>query len=215
MRCAHVLDAMEWLVATERRTILCLVATVTTLLTVGIVMYTMLVVAIVEAKQTTGLHHRVKRSALPEPLHLDRCDPHRKPEEGILVDEACFDACTLGIKTCETEEEEEKKTTTTTAAATRADETTTKPSVVVDKDGNLTPEIKIMFEDMEKEDDDEQEGNTGRKLKFCVCARSSGSCACRVAPLTVVGPLEAGLPLQPGHLVDITVGRKAVKIGME
>ena len=48
MRCAHVLDAMEWLVATERRTILCLVATVTTLLTVGIVMYTMLVVAIVE-----------------------------------------------------------------------------------------------------------------------------------------------------------------------
>ena len=87
----------------------------------------------------------------------------------------------------------------------------------MDKDGNITPHMRIMFNDLEDEDDDDDEeedqGTNTRRLRFCICARSSASCACRTSKLKVKTQDPEGgiLPLRPGHLVDITVG-KAVKI---
>ena len=91
-------------------------------------------------------------------------------------------------------------------------------SKVVDEDGNISSAMRIIFDDLdseEKEVEDEDGNKTKtRKLRFCVCARSSGTCACKASKLRVEEESRDGevLPLRPGHLVDITVGKKEVAI---
>ena len=258
-RCAALGHHLEWLIATDRRYILCMTATLTILVVTALTMYTLIMTAVTQTRLENAMGRAKRSSALPTPLNLKACptalmltssfDPAK---EGIMIDPDCYDSCKLGIIKCEDEEDEDTKKKTNTEkdgnVADNNDDEEAKtdrplgepsdpekrvqpkpdfdaidtngnliPSRVVDKDGNITPHMRIMFEDLEDEDDDddedEEQGTNTRRLRFCICARSSASCACRTSKLKVKTQNPEGgiLPLRPGHLVDITVG-KAVKI---
>ena len=258
-RCAAIGHHLEWLIATDRRYILCMTATLTILVVMALTMYTLIVTSITQSRIENVIGRAKRSSALPTPLNLKSCpiammqtSSYDPAKEGIIIDPDCYDSCKLGIIKCEDEEDEDaNKEANTEKNGNEADndndeETKTDkplgepsdpekrvqpksdfdaidtkgnliPSRVVDKDGNITPHMRIMFNDLDDEEDDddedEEQGVNTRRLRFCICARSSASCACRTSKLKVKTQDPEGgiLPLRPGHLVDITVG-KAVKI---
>ena len=267
-RCAAIGHHLEWLIATDRRYILCMTATLTILVVMALTMYTLIVTSITQARIERAVGRAKRSSALPTPLNLQACPVAMKQlsafdpnANGVIIDPNCYDSCKLGIIKCEDEENEDaKKDADAEKNGNETDDDenmiqyvdddgneieTDKPlgepsdpekrvqpksdfdaidtngnlipSRVVDKDGNITPHMRIMFNDLEDEDDDDDEeedqGTNTRRLRFCICARSSASCACRTSKLKVKTQDPEGgiLPLRPGHLVDITVG-KAVKI---
>ena len=239
-------DYMNWFVSTDRKSLCCASIASTMLLVLGLTLYTLIITGITQARIERAAIERARRSALPVPLNLEKCPPEismlsafNPADDGIIVDPECYDSCDLGIKCVDDQGNpmpkpgtEEPDDTTTEGNIPGIDNVTLPDggyaayddngnlidSKVVDEDGNLSSAMRIIFDDLDKEEQEveDEDGNKTktRKLRFCVCARSSGTCACKASKLKVVDESSDGevLPLRPGHLVDITVGKKEVSI---
>ena len=239
-------DYMNWFVSTDRKSLCCASVASTMLLVLGLTLYTLIITGITQARIERAAAERSRRSALPVPLNLEKCEDRKitmlafnPAEAGIVVDPDCYDSCDLGIKCVDDQGNpmpkpgiEKPGNTTTEGNIPGIDDETDGDgnyeayddngnlidSKVVDEDGNISSEMRIIFDDLDSEEKEaeDEDGNKikTRKLRFCVCARSSGTCACKASKLRVEEESRDGevLPLRPGHLVDITVGKKEVAI---